>query len=271
MFGSTIEAARSSIPSQFVHGDLECLTPGFRRAPTPSTSRALADLPGTRRLPRPGRSKSAPSSPSSGCHRTPSAKRCAGSSTASIVPSSAHAVATSPSPTRPNPWWWLDLTGTRSPDDRTEARARLNPTSWSENSPRRSLCRSSPTTSGRCWTRSPPRATFRIWLPRQTASTGMSRASAASSSASSARSRSARTPTVVRVWLCAVHSRDRGRRRRRSSTPSSASSVSSTPASDGGTSSAPATRLLHRAHVAERDQRRRQVPLRPTSPARRRS
>src|SRR5260221_691633 len=49
---------------------------------------------------------------------------------------------------------------------------------------------SSPTTSGRCWTRSPPRATFSTCEPRQMPSTGMSRSRAARSSVSSASSRS---------------------------------------------------------------------------------
>ncbi len=47
-------------------------------------------------------SKSAASSPASGCHWTPTVKRRDGSSTASSVPSAAHAVSTSPSPTRPS-------------------------------------------------------------------------------------------------------------------------------------------------------------------------
>ena len=47
-------------------------------------------------------SKSAASSPASGCHWTPTAKRSDGSSTASSVPSAAHADSTSPSPTRPS-------------------------------------------------------------------------------------------------------------------------------------------------------------------------
>ena len=44
-----------------------------------------------------------------------------------------------------------------------------------ENVPGTSLCASLPTSSGRCWTRSPPRTTFRSCEPRQTASTGRSR------------------------------------------------------------------------------------------------
>ena len=52
-------------------------------------------------------------------------------------------------------------------------------TPCSANVPGVGWCSSCPTTSGRCWTRSPPRATLRICEPRQTASTGRSRSSAA--------------------------------------------------------------------------------------------
>ena len=48
-------------------------------------------------------------------------------------------------------------------------------TGCSENSPTTSRCSSWPTISGRCWTMSPPRATFSTWKPRQIASTGRSR------------------------------------------------------------------------------------------------
>ena len=49
-----------------------------------------------------------------------------GSSSASSVPSSAHADSTSPSPTVPNPWWWCDLTGARSPSSVPSAAAVLH-------------------------------------------------------------------------------------------------------------------------------------------------
>jgi hypothetical protein len=48
----------------------------------------------------------------------------------------------------------------------------------------------------------PPRATFRIWLPRQIASTGRSRSSAPWSRVSSARSRSGTTPYVSSCGSC---------------------------------------------------------------------
>jgi len=99
-----------------------------------------------------------------------------------------------------------------------------------------SRCASVPSTSGRCWTMSPPRATFSTCEPRHTARTGMSRCSAAVSSASSARSRSG---TVPRVSGCGSAPYASGSRSLppEKMIPSSASSVSSTPSSTGGTSS----------------------------------
>ena len=64
-------------------------------------------------------------------------------------------------------------------EDRREPRPVLAPsTGCSENTPSVSRWPSWPTSSGRCWTRSPPRSTFRSWKPRQIASVGRSRSSA---------------------------------------------------------------------------------------------
>ena len=114
----------------------------------------------------------------------------------------------------PFPWWWWLFTGARSPTIRPSRIVRLYVDVVVGEDPGVCLCFSSPTTSGRCWTRSPPRATLKIWLPRHTASTGMSRSSAAWS-AISARSRSGRMP-FVSGWAsapCRAGSRSSRRRR----------------------------------------------------------
>ena len=174
--------------------------------------------------------------PPRGARARRAANRFDGSSTASSVPSSAHADSTSPSPTVPNPWWWCDLTGARSPSSVPRRLPSFTSTSWSAKTPGVCLCFSSPTTSGRCWTRSPPRATFSTCEPRHTASTGMSRSSAAVSSASSPRSLSGRVPIVsgCASWPYSAGSMSEPPEKR---IPSRTSSVSSIPSSLGGTSS----------------------------------
>ena len=111
-------------------------------------------------------------------------------------------------------------------------------TSWSAKTPGVCLCFSSPTTSGRCWTMSPPRATLkhlraaadgehghvaleRRGEERELAAVALGRARRSSPDAGRARTRPGRC-----------------RSRPEKSTPSSASSVSSIPSSLGGTSSA---------------------------------
>src|SRR5688500_15936348 len=106
-------------------------------------------------------SKSAASSPASGCHCTPTANRSDGSSTASSVPSSAHAVSIRPSPSRPRPWWWCDVTSEPAPTIAARRDPSFTSTGCTANSPGTLLWTSFPTASGRCCTRSPPRATFR--------------------------------------------------------------------------------------------------------------
>lgn len=118
----------------------------------------------------------------------------------STVPSAAHAVATSPSPSRSTAWWWCvgassqvwsvlaklsapDSTRPSDPAVPTRTRCRPNPQSGPE-------CSSFPTTWGRCWCSVPPRTTLSSWIPRQMASSGTPAASAASSRASSQPSRS---------------------------------------------------------------------------------
>ena len=181
-----------------------------RRAPGCSFAR------GTRAPRRRARSKSASSSPSSGCQSTPSGEALAG-----ILERLDGAVLGPRRLDEP----LADAAGALMVvrlDRRAVAEQRRRAgcpgstsTSWSANTPGVCLCFSSPTTSGRCWTRSPPRATFSTCEPRQTASTGMSRSSAAVSSASSARSRSGRTPFVSGCASCAVARPGRGRSRRR--------------------------------------------------------
>src|SRR6185312_6237709 len=56
-----------------------------------------------------------PGTSASGCHRTPMQNRAPSSSSPSIVPSCACAVADKPSPTSPIPWWWWERTCGRSP------------------------------------------------------------------------------------------------------------------------------------------------------------
>ena len=156
-------------------------------------------------------SKRRMSSPASGCQRTPTVKR------------------------RPSYFERLDATvgvaGDR-PETRTQRReslmvvgagsrpvrraptraacpARVS-TPCSEKLPGVSLWPLWPTTSGRCWTRSPPSATLSTCEPRQMASTGRSRSIAAVSSASSAPSRSGTTPSSRRA---APGRRARGRGR----------------------------------------------------------
>ena len=125
-----------------------------------------------------------------------------GSSTASTMPSSAQATSRRPVADSPEALvvMRLDRRRPRSPI-RDDGSTR---TACSENSPATARCSSCPTTSGRCWTRSPPRATFRTSTPRQIASTGRSRASAAVRSASSPRSRAGLVPLVVGIRLRAV-------------------------------------------------------------------
>src|SRR5579862_2418144 len=75
-------------------------------------------------------SKSFVSSPASVCQSTTTANRFSGSSTASTVPSSAHAVSRRPEPTLPSPWWWCDFTaGTSLPstEPSREASSTLTP------------------------------------------------------------------------------------------------------------------------------------------------
>ena len=74
------------------------------------------------------------------------------------------------------------------PGSRAAARREMS-TSWRPNSPSRGRCGAPSVTSPTCCCRSPPYAMLSSWKPRQTPSTGRSRAIAPRVSASSARSR----------------------------------------------------------------------------------
>ena len=65
-------------------------------------------------------------------------------------------------------------------------------------------CSSLPTASGRCCTRRSAQATFRISIPRQIPSRGISRSSAPRARASSKRSRSGQVPRRLRMRARAV-------------------------------------------------------------------
>ena len=63
---------------------------------------------------------------------------------------------------------------------------------------------SEPVVSGRCCTKSPPRATFNTWRPRQTARTGRPPSKARRRSSSSSRSRSSLRPGGAQLAVLAV-------------------------------------------------------------------
>ena len=135
-------------------------------------------------------SKSAASSPASGCHCTPS-----GEAEGRILDRLERAVggprrldeAVADPPERLMVVRGHVGAGT---DDRRESRAVLDLDRMHGELDREPACaRRFRPDSGRCWTRSPPRATFRSWTPRQIASVGMSRSRAACRRASSPASR----------------------------------------------------------------------------------
>ncbi len=103
-----------------------------------------------------------------------------GSSTASTTPSPLRAVTTRPRPSLPTAWWWQHSTSRRSPSSRRTVLPGSVITVTGPNAPGRGWWSVEPTTSGSCWTRSPPRYTLRTCIPRHTASTGRSGPRAAS-------------------------------------------------------------------------------------------
>ena len=212
-------------------------------------------------------SKSRASSPASGCQSTPTAKRRSGSSSASTVPSSAHATSRSPSPTRPTPWWWCDFTGARR--RRAPSRAASRPRSA------RRAPRTCPAPRGAARCRRPPAGAARgRRRARRSApgsrgrppSTGMSRASAASQQRELGAV--ALRPQAVRLRVRRLRRTCSGSRSLppENTSPSSASSVSSTPSVARRHEQRPRAGALDRVHVVVRDQRRVELPVRPSAP-----
>ena len=104
------------------------------------------------------------------------AERQPGSSIASITPSSAWAVTTSPSPTRSTPWWWWECTSSPSPTARATTLPGVVTRWWRPKVASSARCGVTSIESARCWSRGPPRTTFRSCMPRQMPSTGIRRA-----------------------------------------------------------------------------------------------
>jgi beta-glucosidase len=136
----------------------------------------------------------------SGCHWTPTIQPVA-SSIASMVSSSAQAVAVSPAPSRSTAWWCLATTSiglvplaivSRVPDC-TVTRCRTGAPVCG------SPCVSGPMPgrSGRCWCREPPKATLSACAPRQMPSRGRSRRQHARTRAISSSSRAGCTSKLA--------------------------------------------------------------------------
>ena len=132
---------------------------------------------GARGLGREGSGRRASAGRPPGCHWTPSAQRRSGSSIAStrssstLQPARHDALAERGRPPGDG-GTWSRAGPRRTPRAASEPGARR--TSWSALSKEPSARRWSvwPTSSGRCWTSVPPRATFISCMPRQMPSTG---------------------------------------------------------------------------------------------------